>query len=245
MRGKRARGITIFLVTLLIAAVALAVAFAPYIKHSILASAHTLRQLGDVGPFIFAAIYAAGVVTFVPAAPMTLVAGIVYGWRAIPLVLIAAMIGALIAFVIARYLARGRVERYLKRDERMQAVDKAIGTDGWKICALLRMSPLIPFNLQNYLFGVTRIKFWPYVLSTFLGSIPGTLVFVYLGAGGRAVWASEDGGPLRWTLFIIGVIATFWASWILAKRAKERLSRAGIRKPPKRKRVAGLSGAGR
>src|SRR5262249_54239575 len=146
--------------------------------------AHWLKTFGPWGPLVFAVVYALGVMTVVPAAPMTLVAAILYGFWAVPLVMSAAMVGALFAFFIARYVARERVAHFLHRDERLAAIDKAIGSDGWKVVTLLRISPLIPFNVQNYLFGLTRIRLGPYALSTFLGMIPGTLVFVYLGAAG-------------------------------------------------------------
>jgi uncharacterized membrane protein YdjX (TVP38/TMEM64 family) len=147
------------------------------------------------------------------------------------------MVGALFSFVVARFLIRDRLLRTFDRNSTIRDIDKAIAAEGWKIVALLRLSPLVPFNLQNYLIGATRIRFWPYVVSTFVGIIPGTVVFVYLGAVfGRAALSTKHAGPLQITLLVIGLIATVWVSWILHKRAQQALSRRGFerrRKLPK------------
>jgi len=217
--------------TVIVAAIALTLWFAPSTRHLIGEVIRALRGFGDWGPPMFGVLYAIGVVTLIPSAPMTLIGGIAFGIWAIPLVMISAMIGALFSFVIARYLVRERLTRYLKKGTRLAAIDKALAAEGWKVVALLRLSPLVPFNLQNYLLGATQIKFWPYVLSTFLGMIPGTVVFVYLGAAfGKAALSAEKTGPLQWTLFGVGLVATVALTYIITKRANERLSRAGIRR---------------
>jgi len=111
-----------------------------------------------------------------------------------------ARIGASLAFLIARYLARDKVRLLLERRRNLAAIDKAVAEEGWKIVGLLRLSPLIPFNLQNYLFGVTAIPFPHFVAATFAGIFPGTALYVYLGvlenatgAGGSVRWAARSG----------------------------------------------------
>lgn len=83
-------------------------------------------------------------------------------------------------------LARGAVEKHAQKNETIKASDAAIGQQGWKIVGLLRLSPLIPFNLSNYFFGLTQIGFWPYILASWIGMLPGPFLYVYLGHVGKA-----------------------------------------------------------
>ncbi len=80
------------------------------------------------------------------------------------------------------------------------AVAQTISAEGWKEVAMLRLSPLIPFNLQHYFYGITDIKLWHYVPATLVGISPGTLLYVYLGAAGKAVvgdWGGLFPAPRR------------------------------------------------
>jgi membrane protein DedA with SNARE-associated domain len=86
--------------------------------------------------------------------------------------MIGATLGSSLAFLIARYLLRERIKRALHKRPKFKAVDEAVSEDGWRIVLLLRLSPLVPFNLQNYFFGITEIKFWQYMVATFVGIIP-------------------------------------------------------------------------
>ena len=113
------------------------------------------------------------------------------------IVSLASTTGAALAFVIARYLARDSVARWVRRSPRFEAIDRAIGEEGWKIVALLRLSPAVPFNLQNYLYGLTKIRFWPCVLTSWAAMLPGTLMYVYLGVVGRAGLEAASGGRAR------------------------------------------------
>ncbi len=157
-------------------------------------------NLGFWGVVIFAVIYAVGAIVLAPEAVLTIAAGFAYEFWAFPIVLVAATIGASLAFLIARYLARDKVRLLLERRRNLAAIDKAVAEEGWKIVGLLRLSPLIPFNLQNYLFGVTAIPFPHFVAATFAGIFPGTALYVYLGvlenatgAGGSVRWAARSG----------------------------------------------------
>ena len=75
-------------------------------------------------------------------------------------------------------------------------MNEAVSKEGWKIVALLRLSPLVPFNLQNYFYGITDIGLLHYVPATFVGIMPGTMLYVYLGAAGTAAWGTGVG---RWS----------------------------------------------
>ncbi len=119
-----------------------------------------IEKLGVWGPLALYAIYVIASLLLFPGSVITLIAGAVYGlaWGMV-IVSAASTTVAALAFLIARYAARDRVRRTIERSPQLEALDRAIGEQGWKIVALLRLSPAIPFNLQNYLYGVTAIGF--------------------------------------------------------------------------------------
>jgi uncharacterized membrane protein YdjX (TVP38/TMEM64 family) len=184
-----------------------------------------LVGLGFEGILLFAAIYVVGVVVFAPAALLTISAGFAYGFWGLPIVLVAATIGAAAAFLIARYAARDRVRRRLERRRRIAAIDQAIAEAGWKIVLLIRLSPLIPFPLQNYLFGVTAVPFRHFVAATLPGIIPGAALLTGLGALGKA---AGEGGPVQWVWFGAGLLATAVAVILIGRKARAKLREAGI-----------------
>ncbi len=191
-----------------------------------------IKGLGVWGGVIFAGIYIIATVILAPASLLTIVAGLAYGVGVgFPLVVVAATVGATAAFLIARYVARAKVETLLKERPKFAAVDKAISEEGWKVVLLLRLSPLVPFNLQNYFYGVTDIKFWQYVAATLVGIMPGTLLYVYLGAVGQAALGGAQGGggsALKWGLFAIGLLATIVVTVFVAKKARAKLAGIGV-----------------
>jgi uncharacterized membrane protein YdjX (TVP38/TMEM64 family) len=150
--------------------------------------------LGPIGPLVFAVAYAGAVVAFVPGSALTLAAGAVFGLaKGAVTVFVAAVVGSAAAFLIARYLARDAVTRRIAGNPKFAAIDRAIGKEGLKIAFLLRLSPAIPFTLLNYALGLTGIRFADYLVAS-LGMIPGTILYVYLGAvAGDAASASAAG----------------------------------------------------
>lgn len=190
-----------------------------------------IEGLGLWGAALFAAVYAVATVLLVPGSVLTLGAGVTYGLWGFPVVAVGATVGAMLAFLVGRYAARRRVEARLANDRRFRAVDQAVEDEGWKIVALLRLSPLLPFNLQNYLYGITKVRFLPYSLATFFGILPGTLMYVYFGAAGRAaLTGGEDSGDgtLTWIFFAVGLLATVAATVLVAKKAKAKLDDIGV-----------------
>src|SRR5437879_1739462 len=107
-----------------------------------------------------------------------------FGAWGFPIVILAASIGAALAFLLSRHAVRARLRRLLEAKPSYAAIDRAVAEEGWKIVALLRLNPLVPFNLQNYFFGVTDIGFWPYAAATFFGIMPGAAFYVYLATLG-------------------------------------------------------------
>jgi uncharacterized membrane protein YdjX (TVP38/TMEM64 family) len=137
--------------------------------------------LGLVGVLVFFVVYVAAVICLAPAAPLSIAAGVAYGFWAVPLAMIGATVGAALAFLIARHVAGPAAHRFYAHHPYFQAVDRAVSEEGWKVVGLLRLSPFLPFSLQSYIFGVTSLGFTPFVLATFVGIIPGVGLFVYIG----------------------------------------------------------------
>lgn len=190
-----------------------------------------VTELGPIGYLVFGAIYIIATVLLVPGAILTLAAGLAFGLWAFPVVVVAATIGAALAFLTGRYVARDAITDRYNQNDRFKAIDKAVSEDGWKIVGLLRLSPLIPFNLQNYLYGLTDIRFWHCMLATFFGIMPGTLMYVYFAAAGKAALGSDgdSGDPvLQWSLFGAGLIATVIVTVLVTRKARAKLNELGL-----------------
>ena len=185
-----------------------------------------IGSLGAWGVLIYAAAYAGALVVLLPAAPFTIGAGLIYGLWGFPVALLSATLGASLAFLVSRHLVRGRVARLIANRPGLRAIDRAVGEEGWRVVALLRLSPLVPFNLQNYACGVTSIGFWPFVAATSVGIAPGSLLYVYFGVAGRA--ASGGAGPVRWALVGLGLAATVAGTLLIGRRARAVLARKGV-----------------
>jgi uncharacterized membrane protein YdjX (TVP38/TMEM64 family) len=193
--------------------------------------AQWVEELGPWGPAAFVLGYAAAVVAFVPASLMTLAAGAIFGIGAgTAYVFVAASVGAALAFLVARHLARAAVERRIAGDARFAAIDRAVGEQGLKIVLLLRLSPVFPFNLLNYALGLTRVRFSHYLVAC-LGMLPGTLLYVYSGkvAGDVAALAGGAGsapGAGRLLVFGAGLLATIAVTTLVTRIARRALAEA-------------------
>lgn len=196
-----------------------------------------VEGLGVWGPLVFIAGYALAVVAFVPGSLLTLTAGAVFGIvRGTIYVAIAATLGEMLAFLIARHLARGAIERRLAGNARFAALDRAIGADGRRIVLLLRLSPVFPFSLLNYALGLTRVRFVDYLVAG-VGILPGTLLYVYYGklAGDVATLAAGappvDRGAGYYTVLGLGLVATIVVTTLVTRIAGRAL-RAATDDPP-------------
>lgn len=161
--------------------------------------------LGVVAPIVFIVIYVVATVAFLPGAPLSLLAGLVFGavWGTLWTV-IGATLGATLAFLIGRYAARGLVESWTASNERVRKLDEGVEKHGWRMLVITRLVPLFPFNLQNYAYGLTRIRVGSYVFLTALCIVPGVIVYTF--AGGSLASARED---LSRSLAYLGVAAVF------------------------------------
>jgi uncharacterized membrane protein YdjX (TVP38/TMEM64 family) len=187
--------------------------------------------LGVWGPAVFMVGYAIATVAFVPGSLLTLAAGAIFGLIAgVVYVFVAATVGACAAFLVARYAARGVIERRLSENPRFSAIDRAVGEQGRKIVFLLRLSPVFPFNLLNYGLGLTRVRFADYALAS-LGMIPGTILYVYYGkiAGDVATLASGaavDKGVGYYSVLVLGLVATILVTTLVTRTARRALREA-------------------
>ncbi|MBW4667322.1 MAG: TVP38/TMEM64 family protein [Cyanomargarita calcarea GSE-NOS-MK-12-04C] len=184
--------------------------------------------LGAVGVLAFILLYIIATVAFLPGSILTLGAGVVFGVVMGSLyVFIGATIGAAAAFLVGRYVARGWVAKKIEGSNKFRAIDEAVGREGLKIVLLTRLSPIFPFNLLNYAYGVTGVSLKDYVLGS-IGMIPGTIMYVYIGslAGSIATIGTESqpGNPgVQWTIRIIGFIATVTVTIYVTKVARKAL----------------------
>ncbi len=217
-------------------ALGVAVVVGLFIASRVLPVAHWLEQfnrwvggLGLVGVLVFAMVYVAATVLLLPGAILTLGAGFVFGlgWGFIA-VSAGSTIGAALAFLIGRFLARAKIEELTRGKPRFRQIDRAIGERGARLILLLRLSPLIPFNLSNYFYGLTSVEFWRYVFASWIGMIPGTLLYVYLGTLGRAGLETAAGAEtgrsaLEWTLLAVGLVATLAVTVVVSRIARNAL----------------------
>jgi uncharacterized membrane protein YdjX (TVP38/TMEM64 family) len=191
-----------------------------------------IEAAGPVGPIVFFGLYIVACVFMLPGSVLTLGAGALFGiFKGVLLVSLSSTVGATAAFLVGRYLAREMVVRRVMGNSTFHAVDEAVASEGLKIVVLTRLSPVFPFNLLNYAFGLTRVSLRDYVLATWVGMIPGTVLYVYLGslAGSLAELGARDGGrartPAEWALYAVGLIATLVVTVVLARIARRVLNR--------------------
>ena len=192
-------------------------------------------QMGVLGIFIFIGVYAVATVLMAPGSILTIGAGFAFGlWKGFLAVSGGATLGASLSFLVARFIARDKVEAIAKRNDRFRKIDNAIEQQGAKLVFLLRLSPVIPFNLSNYFYGLTGVRFWPYVLASWIGTMPGTLLYVYIGTAGKAAVAAATGGEAMkhgwqyWTFLGVGLVATIIVTIWVTKIARDALYKTEI-----------------
>jgi uncharacterized membrane protein YdjX (TVP38/TMEM64 family) len=196
-----------------------------------------VAHLGLLGVLLFMLVYVAATVLLFPASILTIGAGFIFGVVSGTLIVsIAATAGAALAFLTARYLARNQVETRFAGNPAFKRIDRAIGERGAGLIFLLRLSPLVPFNVSNYIYGLTSVKFWPYVLASWVGMLPGTLLYVYLGTAGRlglggAVGRSSAHSIWEYALFGVGLLATIVVTVLVTRIARKELSKTEVNSP--------------
>ena len=185
-----------------------------------------IGQFGPWGAIIFIATYIVATVLFIPGSVLTLGAGAVFGvvWGSI-YASISATLGATCAFLVSRYLARAAVARKIEGNERFAAIDRAVASEGWKIVGLTRLSPVFPFTLLNYAFGLTKVSLRDYFFASWLGMMPGTVMYVYLGSLARAGAGGQQRTPAQWALYGVGLLATIVVTVFITRIARSALAK--------------------
>lgn len=184
---------------------------------------------GPLGYLAYIVVYATLELLAVPAIPLTMTAGVIFGIGAgTAVVSVAATLAATGAFLIARYVARDRIASFASKNPRWAAIDRAIGQDGFRVVALLRLSPLLPLAASNYLYGLTSVDLGSYVAASWAGMLPGTLAYVAAGTYGRDVFlgaANGGHGPLLqpWQI-VLGIGASGLAVWYVGRVATKALA---------------------
>ncbi len=187
-----------------------------------------LRELGAVGLGALAIAFVIGAMVFAPRPPMCVISGLVFGFIAIPVVLLASTLGSVLAFLLSRYLFRSRFLKIIERRPVWRALVEAIDAAGWQLVGLLRLASLIPGTATNYLLGVTRIGLWPYTIATLVGLLPQIFLFVYIGAAGQIALEDPSKSPLRVALIVVGLIFTAWAVFMVTRGTRAVLAKYSI-----------------
>jgi uncharacterized membrane protein YdjX (TVP38/TMEM64 family) len=187
-----------------------------------------VRSMGPLAPVAFILGYSLGVVAFIPASLLTLAGGALFGvWRAVPYSLAGAYLGHTVAFLIGRYLARHRLERWLDTMPRLQAINRAVAKDARRIIFLLRLSPVMPFSVFNYALGATHIRLRDFSIGS-AGMLPNTILYSYAGAlAGQALAlagrAEVPHTTSYYVLLVAGLVATAAVTAVVGRTARHAL----------------------
>lgn len=192
-----------------------------------------MQAAGMLGVLAYAAVYVTATVFVLPGSVLTAGAGLAYGpWLGTLLVSPVSVAAATLAFTLGRTVARGWVTRRMEADRRFHAIDAAVSQRGFQIVALLRLSPVFPFNVLNYALGLTGVRLRDYVLGSFVGMLPGTFLYVYLGSLVRDVAelaAGTSGGAgtryLQWAGLAATVAVTAYITRVARRALRQELDR--------------------
>ncbi|MBC6418974.1 MAG: TVP38/TMEM64 family protein [Prochloron sp. SP5CPC1] len=184
-----------------------------------------IENLGPIGYLAFILIYIIASVLFISGAVLTLGAGLAFGVvKGSILVSAASVLAATVSFLIGRYIARNKVAKLIEKQPKFKAIDSAVAKEGWKIVGLTRLSPIFPFVFLNYAFGVTQVSLRDYVVASWIGMMPGTVMYVYLGSLPKLAAEGTGGeGTLKLVLNVVGLLATVAVTVYVTKIAKKAL----------------------
>jgi len=179
-----------------------------------------IQASGEWGELLFLLGYVIAIVLLVPGSALAIAAGLAYGSRGVPLAIVAATIGASLTFLISRRFLRDSIRKRTGHSALLHAIERAVSEGGFRAVSLIRFSPIVPFNLQNYLFGITDVPFRQYLAATVVGILPGTATNVLLAAGSVAGPGSQR---LQLTLGLFGLAVSLLVGWLLGRAVKRRL----------------------
>ena len=222
-------GTRILLLCLLVTAVIIGAAFFPLSLwlHRFLDG---VRSRGTVGMIIYATAYAIGTVLLVPGTLLTAGSGFLYGTIVGTLIVSpASVLGATFSFLLARSFARDWVAKKVSKYRKFELIDRAIAKNGFKIVLLMRLDPIfIPFAILNYALGLSRVRLLDYILASWIGMLPATTLYVYLGSSVKNISDLLQGtlpsaGLWPQLLFWGGLVAAGGLVYILTRIARQAL----------------------
>ncbi len=191
-----------------------------HVGDKLIALRDWIHSLGILGPIVFMVIYAVATVAALPGSALAIVAAALFGpWIGVITVIIAATVGASLAFLVSRYFAREAIVRWLSKNEKFQRLDNLTEKHGDIIIAITRLVPIFPFNLLNYGFGLTKVSFRTYVMWSGLCMLPGTILYV---VGSAALFKAIAEGRVPWVLIVV-VAMMLGIITVLARQARQRL----------------------
>ncbi len=206
----------------LVGAVACGKLLAPYLPSF----SAWVSSLGVWGPIAFVTVYVLGVVCLMPVFLLTIASGAVFGVvRASIFVMTGSLIGAFFAFLISRYLIRDLVARRIAKNPKLTAIDRAVGEDGRRLVFFLRLSPVVPFVLSNYVLGVTRVGLLDFLIGT-LGLAPIAISYAAFGQAASATNAETGKSALSWPVLGLGIAATVFLAWLITRIAQKAIAEA-------------------
>lgn len=190
------------------------------------------QGLGVWGPVFVVFFYVAACIFFLPGSVLTMGAGFIFKVIIGTItVSIGSTLGACTAFFVGRTIARNWISRKIAGNQKFAAIDNAVGQQGFKIVLLTRLSPVFPFNVLNYAFGLTKVSFWKYALASWVGMLPGTVMYVYFGAGLRSL-ADVAAGKVQtglagqiffWFGLAATIVVTVFVTRIASRALKEKV----------------------
>lgn len=233
-RGKRATllilGIKVIVLAVVVLGLFAGTLLLP-VKNWLVRALEWTQGLGVWGPIFVVALYIVACILFFPGSVLTLGAGFIFKLLVGTItVSIGSTLGACAAFLVGRTVGRNWISGKIAASEKFAAIDNAVGRQGLKIVLLTRLSPVFPFNLLNYAFGLTKVPFTKYALASWIGMLPGTVMYVYFGAGLRsladAVAGNVETGPAGKIFFWFGLAATIAVTIFVTRLARRALKQA-------------------
>lgn len=215
---------------LIVVGIALAYILLP-LKDWLTSIAGTIESLGAAGVLLYIAIFVVFCMFLLPAALVSILSGVAWGMWGFAVALPSATLAACVAFLISRYLFSGRFRAWLLTKPRLSAVERAVNQKGAMLVFFMRLSPIMPFPVLNYIFGLTRIPFRKYALATFIGLVPINFMWAYVGTIGRDL-AGADGqepgevGTAKIAMGVVGGVITLAVTFWVGRAARQAMREA-------------------
>jgi uncharacterized membrane protein YdjX (TVP38/TMEM64 family) len=205
----------LLLLILLVSLAALAYFLRDYLRIDLLVA--SIGSLGPWGPIAYILLYLIAPPLFIPGSAITIAGGALFGpvWGTF-YTIVGATGGASLAFLIARHLAGDWVEH--KTSGILRRLKRGVEEEGWRFVAFTRLVPIFPFNLLNYAFGLTRVKFSHYAIASFFCMLPGAAAYSFIGYAGREAAVGSEGlilkiGAAVGLLLLVFMIPRFVRTW--------------------------------